>query len=192
MPTKTWQSGEELKAADINQYLQNQVVMTFADAAARTAAIPSPTVGMVSYLTSTSAVEIFTDKTSPASWRPPWSAAWGVTYLATVVDKAMVSGYSFIHANIPVQIPGRYYKVEFETNFIVTGAQPSTQRFRFQNGVSLDLIGEWAQNNGWYMHCALTDFYVGSASNNLGIICNSDYGASTNWGRVRVIDMGPV
>jgi hypothetical protein len=50
MPRKVFTSGEVLTAADVNSFLMNQAVMTFADAAARTSAIASPTEGMLTYL----------------------------------------------------------------------------------------------------------------------------------------------
>lgn len=50
MPTKTWVVGEEVLAADFNTMVQRQVVATFANAAARTAALPAPTEGMLTYL----------------------------------------------------------------------------------------------------------------------------------------------
>jgi hypothetical protein len=47
---RTFVAGEKLTANQVNNYLQDQAVMRFADAAARTTAIPSPSEGMVSYL----------------------------------------------------------------------------------------------------------------------------------------------
>jgi hypothetical protein len=46
MPTKVWVVGEEVLAADFNQYVQEQVITSFPNKAARNAAIPSPKVGM--------------------------------------------------------------------------------------------------------------------------------------------------
>jgi hypothetical protein len=46
-------NGQTLPASRVQDYLMDQSVMTFADAAARTAALPSPTNGMVTYLLST-------------------------------------------------------------------------------------------------------------------------------------------
>jgi hypothetical protein len=43
--------GEEVLAADFNTMVQRQVVATFANAAARDAAIPAPTEGMTCYVT---------------------------------------------------------------------------------------------------------------------------------------------
>ena len=50
MPRKVFVAGEILTAADVNTNLMDQAVMVFDDAAARTAAIPSPIEGMVTYL----------------------------------------------------------------------------------------------------------------------------------------------
>lgn len=50
MPTKVWIAGEEVLASDWNQLVQEQVIATFATAAARTAAIATPKVGMLTYL----------------------------------------------------------------------------------------------------------------------------------------------
>ena len=52
MAYKTFANGFPLPASDLNNYLMNQSVIVFADAAARTAAIASPTEGMVTYLES--------------------------------------------------------------------------------------------------------------------------------------------
>jgi len=50
VPRKTFVAGEILTAADVNTNLMDQAVMTFADDAARTTALPSPSEGMVTYL----------------------------------------------------------------------------------------------------------------------------------------------
>jgi hypothetical protein len=47
---RTFVSGEILTANQVNNYLQDQAVMVFADSAARSVAIPSPSEGMVTYL----------------------------------------------------------------------------------------------------------------------------------------------
>jgi hypothetical protein len=52
-------AGEVLTANNVNGYLMDQSVMVFADAAARSTAIPSPTEGMVTYLSDTTAIEFF-------------------------------------------------------------------------------------------------------------------------------------
>ena len=57
---KLFQSGAVLTASEVNTYLQEQTVMRFADAAARTTALSGVLAeGMVSYLDSTNAVEVY-------------------------------------------------------------------------------------------------------------------------------------
>jgi hypothetical protein len=50
MPRKVFTAGEVLAAADVNEFLADQAIMTFADSTARGSAIPSPIEGMVTYL----------------------------------------------------------------------------------------------------------------------------------------------
>jgi hypothetical protein len=50
MPRKTFTAGEILAAADVNTFLMDQQVMTFAGTAARSSAIGTATQGMVTYL----------------------------------------------------------------------------------------------------------------------------------------------
>jgi hypothetical protein len=58
---KLFSTGDVLSASDVNTYLQQQTVMVFASAAARTTALASVLAeGMVSYLKDTDLVEIYT------------------------------------------------------------------------------------------------------------------------------------
>jgi hypothetical protein len=56
---KEFTTGDVLTAADANGYLASQVVMVFADAAARTTAITSPQEGMISFLKDTNATQYY-------------------------------------------------------------------------------------------------------------------------------------
>ncbi len=66
MPTKTWAPGEAVIAADFNSYVQQQVVATFANAAARAAAITTPLPGMLTWVADKARLEYYTG----AGWRP--------------------------------------------------------------------------------------------------------------------------
>jgi len=57
MPRKQFAPGEVLTAADVNTFLMDQAVMTFADSAARASAIGTATEGMVTYLADTNSYE---------------------------------------------------------------------------------------------------------------------------------------
>lgn len=60
---KNWAANDILAAADLNGYVADQVVMYFANAAARTSAIASPTAGMVSYRADDSVIEFYNGAT---------------------------------------------------------------------------------------------------------------------------------
>lgn len=51
---KVFNAGDILLAAEVQGYLQDQAIMVFASAAARTTAIPTPSQGMFAYLTDSS------------------------------------------------------------------------------------------------------------------------------------------
>jgi hypothetical protein len=74
---RTFVDGDVLTAAQVNTYLMEQAVMVFADAAARTAALPTPSEGMVTYLADSNVLEKYT------------GAAW-VDITADSIAKALV------------------------------------------------------------------------------------------------------
>jgi len=138
MPTKTWVVGEEVLAADFNTMVQRQVVATFPNAAGRTAAIPSPTPGMVSYLTDTGRLEQYTDKAGVAGWYLPWGQPWGIVYYGDVSQGA-TTGPSFIAAtlfNFPVL--NRRYLVQFraQANKDATAA-PARYSYETNRGIGV-------------------------------------------------------
>src|SRR5215467_3183579 len=59
MPFNVWAVGEEVLASDFNPYVQEQVIATFANAAARDASIVSPKAGQHAWLTSTQTLTVF-------------------------------------------------------------------------------------------------------------------------------------
>ena len=76
---KEFTTGDVLTAADANGYLASQVVMVFADAAARTSAIASPQEGMISYLKDTNSTEYY----SGSAWAAIGAAGTsGMTLIA--------------------------------------------------------------------------------------------------------------
>jgi hypothetical protein len=70
MSFKIFANLNELDEDDLNDYLMRQVVARFADAAARSAAIATPDLGMLSFLEDTETYEWF-DGAAWAPWAPP-------------------------------------------------------------------------------------------------------------------------
>lgn len=71
MPRKTFTAGSILTATDLNTYLSNQAVNTFTNTADRTASIPSPTIGMVSWLNDVSRLDLYSTDTGSLG-SPTW------------------------------------------------------------------------------------------------------------------------
>jgi hypothetical protein len=68
MSRKVFTAGEVLAAADVNSFLMDQTVMSFAGTAARGSAIPSPVEGMTTFREDTDRIESYTGSlwTSPS------------------------------------------------------------------------------------------------------------------------------
>jgi len=63
MAYKVFSNGDALTGGELNTYLMNQSVMVFASATARTAALPSPSEGMVTYLEDTNTLYLWNGST---------------------------------------------------------------------------------------------------------------------------------
>jgi hypothetical protein len=59
MPRKVFTAGEVLSASDVNSFLMNQMVQTFAGTAARGSAIGTATEGMLTYLADSNTFQYF-------------------------------------------------------------------------------------------------------------------------------------
>lgn len=120
-------TGDILTAAAANQYLASQVVMVFANASARSAAITSPQEGMFSYLKDTNATEYYTGSA--------WAAVGGggaSTQGLTLISTASFSGASSVSlANNSFTSTYTNYKLVLNvTNFSSGSNQYFRARFR--------------------------------------------------------------
>ena len=57
---KVFQNGSVLLASEVQDYMMDQMIMVFADAAARDAAITSPSEGMFAFLKDTDTLTVYT------------------------------------------------------------------------------------------------------------------------------------
>jgi tellurite resistance protein len=58
---KVFENGNVLTASEVNTFMMDQMIMVFADAAARDAAITSPSQGMFAFLKDDDKLTVFTD-----------------------------------------------------------------------------------------------------------------------------------
>tara|TARA_R100000458_G_C8197605_1_gene189161 strand:+ start:84 stop:554 length:471 start_codon:yes stop_codon:yes gene_type:complete len=56
---KVWTTGDLVSASDFNNYIQEQVIMTFASSTARDSAVSSPEEGMFCYLADTNVLQFY-------------------------------------------------------------------------------------------------------------------------------------
>ena len=56
---KVWATGDLVNASDFNNYIQEQVIMTFADSSARDSAVSSPEEGMVCFLKDSNTLQFY-------------------------------------------------------------------------------------------------------------------------------------
>ena len=56
---KVWSTGDLVNASDFNNYIQEQVIMVFADSSARGSAVTSPEEGMFAYLSDTNTLTFY-------------------------------------------------------------------------------------------------------------------------------------
>ena len=113
-----------LTASDVNNYLMEQTVMSFASTGARDVAVTAPEDGMVAYIRSNDSSEgLYTY--NGTSWRkgPGWNAPWGVQLWASDT----VNTRDFTTAAVITNITGsvnvvanRYYRCAFTCRFLNT------------------------------------------------------------------------
>jgi hypothetical protein len=93
MPRKVFTAGEVLAAADVNEFLGDQAVMTFAGTAARGSAIGTAVEGMVSYLEDSNLLSIY----DGSNWKNSVGATGGILQVVQTVktDTFSTSSTSF-------------------------------------------------------------------------------------------------
>jgi len=97
---KLFNTGDVLTAAQVNTYLQEQAVMVFASAAARTTALASVLAeGMVSYLKDTDATEVY----NGSAWVSIGSSG-DITGVTTGTDSGLTGGVTSGTANLKLKL----------------------------------------------------------------------------------------
>lgn len=85
---KSWTTGDLVSASQMNTYIQEQTVMVFADASARSTAITVPSEGMVTYLSDIDQLQFYSGTAWKAVSMPQvvngreWGSSFGAKYHA--------------------------------------------------------------------------------------------------------------
>jgi hypothetical protein len=102
VPRKTFVASEILTAADVNTNLMDQAVMTFADAAARGSAIPSPSEGMTTYLEDSNILSIY----DGSDWKNSLGVTGGILQVVSVVKTDSFASSSIASGAVSGEISG--------------------------------------------------------------------------------------
>ena len=87
MPRKVFTAGEVLAAADVNEFLMDQAIQSFAGTVARGSAIPSPVEGMAAYLNDSNIVSIY----DGSAWKNSLSVTGGILQVVTATSTTAVN-----------------------------------------------------------------------------------------------------
>lgn len=136
---KEFTTGDVLTAADANGYLASQVVMVFADSAARTSAIASPQEGMISFLKDTNSTEYY----SGSAWVAVGTAADGnglklisATACSAVASQA-VTAFTSTYENYRIIVVG-------------DGTADGYMQLRLRNGATDSSASYYAYTNRYF------------------------------------------
>lgn len=194
MGFKIWAVGEEVLAADFNDYVQEQVVATFPNAAARTAAIPAPLPGMLSYLADVGRLEQYTDKASPAGWYRAWGQPWGEVFYSGNVGQAMTPGPVVIAGtNFTLPTANRRYLAQFRCNVTKDAAQ-GNPKISYQTNLAVGTFAQQTVSANWVASMALIEEFTSTGGvTGLFVIVEALGGqVAVGEGRLIVTDVGPV
>ena len=157
-------AGEVLTAANVQDYLQDQAVMTFASSAARGSAIASPTEGMVSYLKDTDRLEVYT-------------TAW-TSYTAGLIPITTVSFTSAATVNFNSVFSSKYDNYRIVFNAI--GSTTLSVFFRLRSGTTDNTAAEWDTQELTINGASATPVRVSGLTNALINVAYTDGTSSIN------------
>jgi hypothetical protein len=169
MSRKVFTAGEVLAAADVNSFLMDQTVMSFAGTAARGSAIPTPVEGMYTHLEDTDRLEFW----NGSAWRSPT----GLTLLATTTWTAQTG------VNIQNVFTSEFDNYRIIVNANVTTNVDSTLRARLLS-TATEVTTNYTSNainyrfdTGAYVNTTLDSAYflLGLLPNSVSHIASFDF-----------------
>jgi hypothetical protein len=122
MPRKVFTAGEVLAAADVNSFLMDQTIMTFAGTAARGSAIPTPVEGMYAHLNDTDTLTYYNGSA--------WANAGATPGLTLIQTSSFSSVSSFILDNV---FTSTYDNYNMRVNITAVGSGDVDLRLFFRD-----------------------------------------------------------
>ena len=122
MPRKVFTAGEVLAASDVNDFLMDQTVMTFAGTAARGSAIPTPAEGMYAHLNDTDTLSYY----DGSAWVNRLGAPAGILQVVSVTKTDTFFTSSATQQDIP-DLTLTVTPASASSKFLVLGKIPLSQ-----------------------------------------------------------------
>jgi hypothetical protein len=172
MSRKVFTAGEVLAAADVNSFLMDQTVMSFAGTAARGSAIPSPTLGMYTHLEDTPARTQF--------WN---GSAWVSPFGMTLLESRTFSAASLIRFNNIFSATYDNYFVDYNVN---TSASNPVSLMRFLTATDTPTTGTTYNNTGFSNAVGFLNNYAGN--NGSTILAGISSGSNGSNSLIRIMN----
>lgn len=127
-----------LTASDVNNFLMEQAVMSFASTGARDVAVTAPEFGMVAYIRSNDSSEGLYHYTSASSWRqgPGWNAPWGSVGNAKATADTTLNTSAQTSIGISATftaVANRRYRISYACSILGSAAALQTCTFELWN-----------------------------------------------------------
>jgi hypothetical protein len=173
---KSFTAASVLTAADVNDYLMEQSVMSFASTGARDVQVTAPEDGMVAYIRSNDSSEGLYHYTSASSWRkgPGWNAPWGyIQYTQVTSNVTSGNNATILTGNTISVVNNRRYRITGHVPGYFASAANNVAEVRIRVG-GTDIAGSrvyTSQITSAENGCNIVAMYVATATN-ASLACN--------------------
>jgi len=173
---RTFATSEVLTGSNVQNFLMEQTVMSFASTGARDAAITSPETGMVAYIRSNDANEGFHTYSSASTWRkgPGWNAPWGfVQYTEVTSNVTSGNNATILTGNTISVVNNRRYRITGHVPGYFASAANNVATVEIKVG-GTTIAGQrvfTSQVTSAENGCTVTAMYVATATN-ASLACN--------------------